>query len=425
MSLKIWEVIQYEGDNNMFVWKHPAEDFNTLSKLIVHESQEAVFFSNGQIADVFSAGRYVLHTDNIPVLRRLIQIPTGGESSFHCEVYFVNKVERMALRWGTDSKVQFIEPTYQFPMEIGASGEMALRIQDTAPFLVRLVGREKELTPTGLTRYFRGILNSRVKSCLARTIKEQQLNIFEIDSQLDILSDALKERLKVDFAEYGVELTQFVIDTVVRPEDDLGYRRVKDAAAHRFTDVYEEQTRSQVNLIRQQTEAQMRIMDAQSMAEKRRLEGYTYQDERSFDVAEKVAQNENMGQFSNLGIGLGMMAGIGGVMGGTVSGMVGNAMSGYPNITAPNTRVVDGPASSVPAAGNPAVPGMQMPGAQETPEQKSPVSDSRICRCGAALPAGARFCPNCGEKQPAVCPECGTELIEGARFCLQCGHKLS
>ena len=49
--MAIQEVIKYEGDNDILIYKHPAEDFNTLSQLIVHESQEAVFFSDGQALD--------------------------------------------------------------------------------------------------------------------------------------------------------------------------------------------------------------------------------------------------------------------------------------------------------------------------------------------------------------------------------------
>ena len=41
----IAEVIKYEGDNSTFIWKHPCEDFNLGSQLIVHESQEAVFMN--------------------------------------------------------------------------------------------------------------------------------------------------------------------------------------------------------------------------------------------------------------------------------------------------------------------------------------------------------------------------------------------
>ena len=101
--MAIFDVIKYEGDNSTFVWKHPKEDFNTSSQLIVHESQEAIFFLNGQPLDLFGSGKYTLETANIPLLRHVINIPTGGVSAFHCEVYFINKVEQMAIPWGTDS----------------------------------------------------------------------------------------------------------------------------------------------------------------------------------------------------------------------------------------------------------------------------------------------------------------------------------
>jgi hypothetical protein len=40
---EITQIIKSE-ENDALVWKHPSEDFNTLTQLIVHESQEAVFF---------------------------------------------------------------------------------------------------------------------------------------------------------------------------------------------------------------------------------------------------------------------------------------------------------------------------------------------------------------------------------------------
>ena len=76
--MAIFDVIKYEGDNSTFVWKHPKEDFNTSSQLIVHESQEAIFFLNGQPLDLFGSGKYTLETANIPLLCHVINIPTGG-----------------------------------------------------------------------------------------------------------------------------------------------------------------------------------------------------------------------------------------------------------------------------------------------------------------------------------------------------------
>ena len=74
----IAEIIKYEGDNSTFVWKHPCEDFNTTTQLIVHESQEAILFLNGQALDLFGPGRHTLETQNIPLLRRIINIDNGN-----------------------------------------------------------------------------------------------------------------------------------------------------------------------------------------------------------------------------------------------------------------------------------------------------------------------------------------------------------
>ena len=83
-------VIKFEGDNQTFIWKHPCEDFNTGSQLRVHESQEAFFFLNGQILDSFGPGRHELSTQNLPLVNHLVNLPTGGDSPFHAEVFFVN-----------------------------------------------------------------------------------------------------------------------------------------------------------------------------------------------------------------------------------------------------------------------------------------------------------------------------------------------
>ena len=88
--MAIQEVIKYEGENSVLIYKHPAEDFNTMSQLIVHESQEAVFFSDGQALDSFRAGRYTLETKNIPLISKLRNLVSGGVSPFHTEVKSCN-----------------------------------------------------------------------------------------------------------------------------------------------------------------------------------------------------------------------------------------------------------------------------------------------------------------------------------------------
>ena len=205
---KIADIIKYEGDNSTFIWKHPCEDFNYLTQLIVHESQEAIFFMNGQALDMFGAGRYTLETQNIPLIGKVLNKATGDKTPFHCEVYFINKTEQMNIKWGTDSRVQYIEPTYGFPLSIGASGEMSLRAEDSRKLLLKLVGTENYLGQQQLAGYFRSFLMTRVKTYIAQVMKTNSINIFEIDENLTMFSNAIKNLLIGDFAEYGVALEQ-------------------------------------------------------------------------------------------------------------------------------------------------------------------------------------------------------------------------
>ncbi len=324
---KIADVIKYEGDNTTFIWKHECENFNTMSQLIVHESQEAVFFMNGQALDLFGPGRHTLKTQNIPLLGKLLSLPTGGETPFHCEVYFINKTEQMSIKWGTDSKVQYMEPTYKFPLSIGASGEMSIRVEDSRKLLVKLVGTETNLSQAKLVSFFRALLMSRVKSYIAQIMKTNAINIFEIDENLVMFSEAIKNLLVNDFAEYGVSLEQFFVTNIVKPDGEPMYEKFKSLHFRQYADIAEAKLRQQTDLIYAETEAQKVIIDSKAQATKRAQEGYTYQQERGFDVAEQVAQNDAVGEFTNMGIGFGTMAGVGGAVGGMVGGMMNDALN--------------------------------------------------------------------------------------------------
>ena len=324
--MAIAEVIKYEGDNETFVWKSPKEDFNSLTQLIVHESQEAILFKNGQALDLFGPGRYTLQTQNIPKLGKVLGRTVDEKTPFHCEVYFINKTEQMSIKWGTDSKVQYIDPQYGFPLQLGASGEMALRVADSRKLLIKLVGTENALGQQKLVSFFRAFLMARVKTYIAQVIKANVINVFEIDEHLTAFSEQLQALLLPDFAEYGITLARFFVTNIVKPDGDRQYEKFKELHFRQYADIAEAKLRQQTDLIHAQTEAQKLVIDSKAQATKRQQEGYTYAQERGFTVAEKVAQNEAVGQFTNMGVGLGTMAGVGGAVGSVVGGAVNQAM---------------------------------------------------------------------------------------------------
>jgi membrane protease subunit (stomatin/prohibitin family) len=425
----IAQIVKYEGSNQTFIWKHPIEDFYSGTQLIVHESQEAVFFMNGQALDSFGPGRYTLETQNMPLVSKFFNRVTGDTTPFHCEVYFINKTEQMAVKWGTDTKMEYVEPTYGFPIQIGACGEMCLRIEDGRKLLIKVVGTENGITQAGLVQKFRAFLMTKVKPYMVTLIRENKLNIFQIDEQLQTMSTALHEALKPDFADYGVALERFFLVNIIKPEDDKNYRRFKELHFRQYADIAEAKLRQQVGVIDQQTAAQKMVIEAQGLASKRSIEGYTYQDERGFDVAERVAANNAVGQFTNMGVGMGMITGIGGTLGSAVGGMmsdtVGRAMGGQPPASAQGTS------QSSPALGVKCTKcGKEVPPnakfCLECGEKVSPplAENEMICpKCGAKVAKG-KFCLECGASLSPKCPSCGKDVLPGAKFCLECGTKL-
>ena len=481
------ELIKYEGDNSTFIWKYPHEDFNNMTELIVHESQEAIFFANGQAADTFGPGRYKLDAENIPILTKLINVVTGV-SIFHCEVYFINKTVQMAIKWGTDSKVRFIEPTLGVPVEIGASGEMNLAVSDGRKLLINLVGTMKGIAwgdeGAGFTKSlqtsFRPLISTAVKSNLSAVIKQNNIDIVEVDEHLGELSEALREKVVPGFEEYGLTIPQFYLTNIVLPESDPNFRRLRELhtislqkrMAQAEAEVKTLQAESRASYMTAEAEAEAKIKAAQREAvlegqttetevarreAERRLiqaqadaqaaqmaglaeaavmqaKGYNQKDVLQADVQKAYAEGiGNMGPAISAGGGSSVMGdmlglGVGMAAMGAMAPQLGDIIKGF-NIggTGSVGESADGQISiqniKCPKCGNILPPNAKF--CLECGTKIEQLSDNEmICpHCGKKTPKG-KYCMECGQPLSNRCPNCGAEIPQGGKFCLECGTKL-
>ena len=421
-------VIKYEGDNSTFVWKHPIEDFNLGSQLIVHESQEAIFFLNGQALDTFGPGRYTLETQNLPILKKTYDLPTGRQNPFHAEVYFINQTVQMGLKWGTKDRIHFIEPETNLPLDLGVSGEMNLRVCDSRRLLVKLVGSMRGLSfeaggknfAQSLRESFLPMMQTTIKANIGAIIKDQKLNILEIDQHLETLSNALRDKLIPTFEEYGLTLPQFYINTVSLPEDDANFKAIRSLISKAYIGVraaeveaeivkaqrQQELEKATTELELQRIEAEKARVAAAAQADATRMQGfadaevmaakgYTERDLIQADVQKAYA--EGIGQMgANGGAGGGSMMsemlgmGVGLAAMGTMGQKVGDALHQFNDMSAP--------ASSA-----------------------APAQEGWQCSCGATGNTG-KFCAECGKAKPEAwdCPNCGTKGNKG-KFCSECG----
>lgn len=454
----IAQIIRYEGDNSTFIWKHPCEDFNTMTQLIVHEGQEALFFRDGEALDLFGPGRYTLETQNIPLIGRSLRGATGGKTPFTCQVYFINTTVHMSVKWGTDSKVRFLEPETQVPLELGASGEMNLAVADGRKLLSKLVGAMGgiawNLEGAGFARSlqsaFRPMISTAVKTHLADSITRRNINILDIDRYLEDLSQELRSHIEPGFLAYGLAVPQFYVNNVVLPEEDPNFRLIRrlhtvtlqtktaeaeaviktsqaeaEAAIEtaRRKAVLEKQTteteiarrQAERELIRAQAEAQAKRMDGMAEAEVMRAQGYNQRDVLQAEVQKAYAEGLGNMQITGAGGVAGDMVGLG--VGLAAAGAVGSRVSDMFRGMEPQNA----PSATCAKCGSPLPEGAKF--CLECGE-KMVEAGMVICpACGKTVARG-KFCLECGHKFVTTCPKCGNTLPEGAKFCLECGEKL-
>lgn len=362
--MKIVDIIKYEGDNNTFVWKHPAEDFNTRSQLIVHESQEAILFRDGQALDLFGPGRYTLHTQNIPLLRKLINLPTNGESPFHCEVYFINKTMPLDMKWGTRSQVVVQDPKFNILLHAGANGGMGVQIDDARSFLTKFVGTTQSFDKDVLVDYFREMIVTHVKTYLTNVMS--QVSFVTVNAKLDEMSEAMHNALAEEVKKFGVKLIKFFISSIQLDKDD--YEKIQTALANAGA------------------------MGITATAEKNRMEtlGYNWADQEIAEIMKTYAANE--GANANIG------------------GMVAQ----MPMAMAFGQMIRDN------------VQGEFSGASQAFPSSHSQAAKGRYCsNCGKQLDADANFCSGCGKALTVeqTCSNCGRALKDDENFCPNCGTK--
>lgn len=381
--MAIVEVVKYNGSPDVFAWKYPNEELGTWTQLIVSESQEAVLFKGGKALDVFQSGRHTLDTANIPFLNKIINLPFGGRSPFTAEVWYINKVHSLDIKWGTASPIQLQDPKYSVFVPVRAFGQFGMKIEDSKQFLVKLVGTLPMFDKTNIVKYFRGLYLTKVKDSISSYLVHKQISIMEINAYIDELSTYLQERIQPILEGYGIKLINFYINDISVPEDDSAVKQLKNALAKK---------------------AEMNII------------GYNYTQERSFNTLEGAANNT--GGASNL-MGAGMGLGMGVAMGGAVGSQFGG-ISKEINIGADDSKTCPKCNSTMLKSKRFCTDCGYDTLKKDTAEDKSLV----ICsNCDAKYKNTMKFCPECGDKYNA-CPKCGADLDESATVCKFCNYEV-
>lgn len=439
-------VIQCMMSNTTFVKRHPIDNFVTGSKLIVNESQEAVFFKDGEALDSFGAGGYILTTEKLPLLNKAVSLAYSNGEPFRTEVYFINKTELKGIKWGTPNKIGIKDPD-GLCFGIGASGSFNMVVTDARKFLIKNIGTTTEyktddvMDVNSAESQFRDLILNKIEDVLANTVTDNKIDILTIDKYKNDLADTIRKQVNMVLDNYGLNMPQFFINKVQLPEDDPNFKELcnkraevallkvdaTNAVAERDAQITRTVNAAEVDFLKAQNETRKQGLMNQTKAEGIRVigeaeagvmkaKGYTYEQQTSREVKLEAMKNglggngtSGSGTLSGLlemGVGLGAME--------TVRDMTRSALGLGSSATLGNTPTV----SSIPPT-TPVAPAASAPDAS---------TDSWDCSCGTANIA-SNFCPHCGAQRPVAvktwdCPACGRCGIK-SNFCPDCGTSMS
>ncbi|WP_424939236.1 SPFH domain-containing protein [Aliiroseovarius sp. S253] len=209
------DVIHWVDDSrDTMVWRFEREDHEIKygAKLTVREGQAAVFVHEGQLADVFTPGLYMLETNNMPILTTINHWDHNFKSPFKSEIYYVNTTRFNDLKWGTKNPIMLRDPEFG-PTRIRAFGTYSVRVTDPAKFLVEIVGTDGEFTMDEISFQIRNI----IVQAFSRVIASAGIPVLDMAANTADLGKIVAAEITGIVADYGLSIPEFYIENISLP----------------------------------------------------------------------------------------------------------------------------------------------------------------------------------------------------------------
>ena len=215
LSGQFIDVIHWTDDSrDTLVWRFEREghEIKYGAKLTVREGQAAVFVHEGQIADVFTPGLYMLETNNMPVMTTLQHWDHGFRSPFKSEIYFVSTHRFTDLKWGTKNPVMLRDPEFG-PTRIRAFGTYTIKVTDPALFIREIVGTDGTFTMDEIRFQIRNIIVQEA----SRAMASSGIPVLDMAANTGDMGKLIAAEVSKVLAGYGLTMPEFYIENISLP----------------------------------------------------------------------------------------------------------------------------------------------------------------------------------------------------------------
>ncbi|MES2378802.1 MAG: SPFH domain-containing protein [Bacteroidota bacterium] len=211
------DVIEWvDSTQDTLVWKFPRND-NAIkmgAKLIVRESQVAIFMNEGQIADVFMPGTHELQTQNMPILTTLMSWTHAFNSPFKADVYYVSMRQFLNQHWGTKNPVMLRDAEFG-PVRLRAFGSFNFKVQDPKLFLKEISATNPDFIVDNVNEQLRNTVVAKGMDAVAQS----KINVLDLAANYDELGALIMQNIQSDFAEMGLTLTKLLVENISLPPE--------------------------------------------------------------------------------------------------------------------------------------------------------------------------------------------------------------
>jgi len=323
-----------------------------------------------------------------------------AKKPFRAQLYYINKVEFARLKWGKGG-IHY-EDVGGASFDIGVRGLYNIQVENSRKLIEKINGVEPSCDKNAIEERFRELVASAVDNSFVNIMADNNISILEVQRHRVEIAKAVLPEIEDLFLEYGIKVTQFIIEHILLPEDNPYLKELRKLAYEEANQIRRLRLEGQKNQAMAEIEANKMDILSEATVRKREREGYSYQTERQFDVLQDSANNQGaggglVGQFTQLGVGLGAA--------GAVSGITQNVLNNN------NTGILN-----------------QATNDNQNADSKKANSETIVCaKCKSIVPNNAKFCLECGakiiKKGMVICPNCN-EMVNEAKFCSECGFKL-
>ncbi len=331
-----------DNTKDTLVYKYPfkngGREVNNKSRIVVRESQCAVFVYKGKVTDVFGPGTYEMKTQTFPILSKLVNWKYGFENSIVCDVYFINTKQFTDIKWGTKNPIIMRDNEFG-NIRVRGFGAFSFKVDDPTVFLTELFGTNSTFDTADIADFLKTLLISSLTDALG----ESKISVLDLAGNTEEFNAIIKAKVQSKFNAIGLKLVTLAIENMSVPEE------IEKALDER----------SKLGILGDKTDVMMKVAAAEAMKE-----------------AAKNPGNAMAGAGIGLGAGVGM------------GQMFAEAFKST------NTESKKEDKKTCPSCG-----AKISKNAKFCQECGQKMQTKKFCsECGEEVKSNSKFCPNCGTK---------------------------